>query len=121
MDFASDDARDVPVVVPDRGTPRTIGILNIIFGGLLLLCGACYGAYSPMLVAMMPAMQAQQRQAMASMQAAQQNLRDAQDRRIARDEVSAVGLGATSGPASALAMAPALVRTLEDEQQRLAN
>src|SRR4051794_7417312 len=42
-------------VVPQPGVIKTIGILNIFFGGLLLLCGwGCLNATAPVVVANMP-------------------------------------------------------------------
>lgn len=45
-------------LLPDRQTPRTIGILNIVFGIVLLLgCNFCMGAYTGGVIAAMPAIQ----------------------------------------------------------------
>jgi hypothetical protein len=43
---------------PDASTPKTIGVLNIIFASLLLLCGACGAFYTIMLAVAGPMMQA---------------------------------------------------------------
>lgn len=50
------------VLLPDTTVPKTIGLLNMIFGGLLLLCGICSGIYVAWIPLMQPMMQAQQQQ-----------------------------------------------------------
>jgi hypothetical protein len=39
------DAPKAPVV-PNPALPKTIGILNLVFGSLLMLCGVCSGLYT---------------------------------------------------------------------------
>lgn len=56
----SDDAP--PPVQPNAYAAKTIGILNIVFGSLLLLCGICAGLNQGMQAAMGPVMAAQQQQ-----------------------------------------------------------
>lgn len=64
---------DLPAVEPDPSIPKTLGLLNVIFAGLLLLCGGCMGANLIIQLAMMPVMQVQQEQVRVSMDAAHQN------------------------------------------------
>jgi hypothetical protein len=45
---------------PKPGLVATIGVLNIVFGGLLLLCGPCPGLYMLALPSMMPILERQQ-------------------------------------------------------------
>src|SRR3954452_7391599 len=47
---------------PKTAIPRAIGILNIVFGALLLLCTLCYASSLAMQSAMGPMMAAQQQQ-----------------------------------------------------------
>jgi hypothetical protein len=61
-----------PQVEPNPSIPKTIGTLNIIFGSLLLLCGACTVASTVMQIVMAPMMEAQQRQMQATIEAAHQ-------------------------------------------------
>ncbi len=43
------------VVTPQPGLPRTIGFLNLLFGGMLFLCGlGCLGYVAPMLAPLQP-------------------------------------------------------------------
>ena len=44
-------SRDASYLEPAVGTPKTFGILNIIFASLLMLCGMCYGVYVGMFAA----------------------------------------------------------------------
>ncbi|MBX6315424.1 MAG: hypothetical protein IRY99_21310 [Isosphaeraceae bacterium] len=57
------------VIVPNPGLPKTIGILNIVFGSLLLLYGLCMGASTLFMPALGSMMQAQQKKLEAEAQA----------------------------------------------------
>jgi len=66
--------------------PRTFGILNIIFGGLLCVCGAGYGLYIVGTLFMGPAMQAQQGQMKATLEAEwSDRLQDLRDQEAAAE------------------------------------
>jgi hypothetical protein len=78
---ADDSLPPVPPVPPDTGTPKVIGILHIIFGVCLLLCGACYGLQIAAQSAMGPMMAAQQQQMQAGLEAQRQaQLKKLEDR-----------------------------------------
>jgi hypothetical protein len=79
---------DMPVVLVDTGTPKTIGVLNIVFGICLLLCVGCYGASLLMQSVMAPFFKAQQEQMQQQLKAtrAQQIAQIAQQEAAARGE-----------------------------------
>jgi hypothetical protein len=58
-----------PLVEPNTSTPKTIGILNIVFASLLMLCGGCYGIQLIAQSAMAPLVEAQQQQAQVMIEA----------------------------------------------------
>lgn len=62
----------VPLVEPNTGIPRTIGILNIVFGVLLLLCGVCSGLNVVTQSAFGPMIAAQQKQVQQALEAERQ-------------------------------------------------
>jgi hypothetical protein len=72
--FDDADVREpwVPRPQPNRGIPKTLGILNIVFGSGLLLCGACAGLYAAILPSMGTMMKAQNQQLRATVIAEQQ-------------------------------------------------
>jgi len=66
---------------PRTAIPKTIGILNIVFGSLLLLCGICSGLGLAMQSAMGPMLAVQQKQFQQMMEAdRQRKLQELQDR-----------------------------------------
>jgi hypothetical protein len=65
-DFA---ASPVPDVIPDSATPKTFGVLNIVFALVLMACGACYGMQLAVQPLMAPFTAAQQQQVQAAMNA----------------------------------------------------
>ncbi|HWY87799.1 MAG TPA: hypothetical protein VNX28_13800 [Gemmataceae bacterium] len=73
---------------PRTGIPKTIGVLNIVFGSLLLLCGICFGLSLAMQLAMGPIFAGQQQQMQQIMEAGRrQQLQDLQDQeQAAQDE-----------------------------------
>ena len=79
---------DLPVVLPDSGTAKTIGVLNMVFGVCLILCVGCYGASILMQSLMAPAMAVQQEQIQMATKAArdQQILQIIQEERAAKGE-----------------------------------
>jgi hypothetical protein len=78
---------DLPVILADPGTAKTIGVLNMVFGVCLILCVGCYGASVLMQSLMAPAMAAQQEQMQLTMKAA----RDQQLVQIRQQESAAKG------------------------------
>src|ERR1700682_4482945 len=65
---------------PRTAIPKTIGILNIVFGSLLLLCGICFGISLAMQFAMGPMFAAQQQQFQQMLEAdRRQKLQELQD------------------------------------------
>jgi hypothetical protein len=67
MDQPADDITDQPApfsTEPNYSTPKTIGMLNIIFASLLLLCGACYAVQMMFQQALSQAMMGPQQQQM---------------------------------------------------------
>jgi hypothetical protein len=72
-------------VTPNPSSPKTIGILNIIFASLLLLCGGCYATQIMLQPLMAPMMNAQQQQ----MQAAVEAQRQAEIQKLQQQEKAA--------------------------------
>lgn len=56
------DDDPIPVLKPASTAPKTIGVLNIVFGSLMLLCGICTGLNLMAQSTMGPMMQVQQQQ-----------------------------------------------------------
>jgi len=79
--FPSDLARQ-----PDASTPKTIGVLNIIFSSLLLLCGACGMFYTVMLAVAGPMMQANEGNMKNTMQKLRDDELEERDRQIEKTE-----------------------------------
>jgi hypothetical protein len=75
----------LPSVEPEPSGPKTIGLLNIIFGSILLLCGSCSGMYLAFAAISAPMIDAQFQQ-MQQMVAAQ---RAAQIAELQRQETAA--------------------------------
>jgi hypothetical protein len=73
---------------PRTGIPKTIGVLNIVFGALLLLCGICFGLSLAMQLAMGPMFAGQQQQIQQMLEAdRRQKLQELQDlEQAAQDE-----------------------------------
>jgi hypothetical protein len=69
MSIENPGDEDLPVVLADPGTAKTIGVLNMVFGVCLILCVGCYGASVLMQSLMAPAMAAQQEQMQLAMKA----------------------------------------------------
>lgn len=72
--YRDDDSPIRRVAQPNTSAPKTIGILNIVFGCLLLLCVACSSLNLLMQSAMGPMMVAQQQQVQQAMQAERQRM-----------------------------------------------
>jgi hypothetical protein len=68
---ADDGVQGFPPREPSS-SPKTIGILNIIFGCVMILCGVCAGFYLAVFAAMGPLMAQTQQQMQARMDAQQQ-------------------------------------------------
>jgi hypothetical protein len=88
---ASDDnafATDLPEGQPKTSIPKTIGIMNIVFGSLLLTCVCCSGVNLVMQSAMIgPVMAVQQKQIEQAMQVErQQRLQELQQREQAAND-----------------------------------
>jgi hypothetical protein len=79
-------------VEPNPSAAKTIGVLNIVFGACLLLCGLCFGLYMTAAAAMGPMMAVQQQQVQQQMQQAaetqrQEELKELQKReKASKDE-----------------------------------
>jgi hypothetical protein len=71
-DHLIDAGAAFPEIEPNPSIPKTIGTLNVIFGSLLLLCGACTVASTVMQIVMAPMMEAQQQQMQATIEGAHQ-------------------------------------------------
>jgi ABC-type multidrug transport system fused ATPase/permease subunit len=87
-----DDDSDLRVRLPERPTsiPKTIGILNIVFGALLLLCVFCSSLNLMLQAALAPMMVVQQQQFQQAMQAdRQQKLQKLQELEKAAQEEKA--------------------------------
>jgi hypothetical protein len=86
----------VPPVQPNTGGPKAIGVLNIVFGTLLLLCAICSSINLAMQSAMGPMMQAQQQQLQQAMKAErEQQLQELRDlEQAAKDEKEKANLQA---------------------------
>src|SRR5215471_1940587 len=65
-------------VEPNPSAAKTIGVLNIVFGACLLLCGLCCGLYMTAVAAMGPMMAVQQQQVQQQMQQAAEAQRQAE-------------------------------------------
>jgi hypothetical protein len=77
----------VPLVEPNPGLAKTVGVLNIVFGALLMLCGICAGANLGLQSALSPMMAAQREQMQQTMRAGQQaQLKKLQDEIDATDD-----------------------------------
>jgi hypothetical protein len=71
---------------PDASTPKTIGVLNIIFSSLLLLCGTCGTVYTMMLVVAGPLMQANEGNMKDTMQQIRDKELEERDRQIEKTD-----------------------------------
>lgn len=69
---ADSDLPVTPFREPNTGVPKTIGILNIVFGVLLLLCGVCSGLNVVTQSAFGPMIAAQQKQIQQALEAERQ-------------------------------------------------
>src|SRR5437868_6378994 len=69
MATADDNVEPLPVYEPNQSLARTIGTLNIIFGAILLCCGACGALNFIVQPVMAPAFQAQNQAAMQQIEA----------------------------------------------------
>src|SRR5262245_5554921 len=85
MTAADDYAEPLPAYEPNQSLARTIGSLNIIFGAILLCCGACGALNFIAQPAMAPMFQAQNQGFVQQMQAE----RDARIDRLRQEEKEA--------------------------------
>jgi hypothetical protein len=77
------------VTPPKSGAPKVLGMLNIVFGALLILCGLCSGMYLIVMRATMPVLAETQKQVQEQVKATQETERAEQLKQLDEQEQAA--------------------------------